>query len=208
MFITANSRNSHNLTVVPRGDLSIEFANTVAWRGSTPTESLHTCDDVLVWLASAKALPARAVSELRKRFVVRPANAMMLFSDAVEIREMLYRLLHCVASASVPTREDLRRLNRALSAASPRVNLDFADAGFGWRIEAKPTAVGILAPVLWSVADILVGPDSARVRECANNRCLWFFLDDSKNGTRRWCSMQACGNRAKAHRHYLRQKEK
>jgi predicted RNA-binding Zn ribbon-like protein len=54
----------------------------------------------------------------------------------------------------------------------------------------------------------LVGPDSERVRECANNRCLWLFLDDSKNGTRRWCSMQACGNRAKAYRHYLRQKEK
>jgi predicted RNA-binding Zn ribbon-like protein len=208
MSQTANPQNTHNLTVVPRGDLSIEFANTVAWRGSTPTESLHTCDDVLVWVASAKALPERAVSELCKWFVARPADATMLFSDAVEIREMLYRLLHCVASASAPASEDLRRLNRALSAASPRINLDFAGTGFGWRIEAKPTAAGILAPVLWSVADILVGPDSARVRECANNRCLWLFLDDSKNGTRRWCSMQACGNRAKAHRHYLRQKEK
>jgi predicted RNA-binding Zn ribbon-like protein len=46
----------------------------------------------------------------------------------------------------------------------------------------------------------------ARVRHCANERCLWLFLDDSKSGTRRWCSMSACGNRAKAHRHYARQK--
>jgi predicted RNA-binding Zn ribbon-like protein len=44
------------------------------------------------------------------------------------------------------------------------------------------------------------------VRECANDKCLWLFLDDSKNGTRRWCSMSACGNRAKAHRHYARLK--
>jgi predicted RNA-binding Zn ribbon-like protein len=208
MSITANSRNSRNLIVVPRGDLSIEFANTVAWRGSTPTESLHTCDDVLAWVAFTKALPVRPVAELRKWFVTRPADAAMLLSNTLEMRETLYRLLHCVASASAPASEDLRRLNRALSAASPRVNLDFAGTGFGWRIEAKPTAAGILAPVLWSAADILVGPDSARVRECANNRCLWLFLDDSKNGTRRWCSMQACGNRAKAHRHYLRQKDK
>jgi predicted RNA-binding Zn ribbon-like protein len=64
----------------------------------------------------------------------------------------------------------------------------------------------LLAPALWSAADILVGLESARLRECANDRCLWLFFDDSKNGTRRWCSMQSCGNRAKAHRHYLRQK--
>jgi predicted RNA-binding Zn ribbon-like protein len=78
----------------------------------------------------------------------------------------------------------------------------------GDEVEQRASPAVEAAPVLWSAADILVGPDSARVRECANNRCLWLFLDDSKNGTRRWCSMQACGNRAKAHRHYLRQREK
>ena len=45
-----------------------------------------------------------------------------------------------------------------------------------------------------------------RVRRCANDVCLWLFLDDSKSGNRRWCSMSACGNRAKAHRHYARKK--
>jgi predicted RNA-binding Zn ribbon-like protein len=33
-------------------------------------------------------------------------------------------------------------------------------------------------------------------------------MDESKNARRRWCSMQSCGNRAKAHRHYLRSKQK
>jgi predicted RNA-binding Zn ribbon-like protein len=115
--MSANQRISRNLIVVPHGELSIEFANTVAWHGSTPSESLHTCDDVLVWLASAKALPAHRVAELRKWFEARPADAAMLSSDAIEVRETLYRLLHCVASASAPASEDLRRLNRALSDA-------------------------------------------------------------------------------------------
>jgi predicted RNA-binding Zn ribbon-like protein len=43
-----------------------------------------------------------------------------------------------------------------------------------------------------------------RVRLCANAQCLWLFLDQSKGGTRRWCDMAACGNRAKARRHYQR----
>jgi predicted RNA-binding Zn ribbon-like protein len=40
------------------------------------------------------------------------------------------------------------------------------------------------------------------VRRCANDKCLWLFIDRSKAGTRRWCDMAACGNRAKAQRHY------
>ena len=56
--------------------------------------------------------------------------------------------------------------------------------------------------------DLLAGPRRLRVRQCANPQCQWLFLDDSKSGTRRWCSMSACGNRAKAHRHYLRVKGK
>jgi predicted RNA-binding Zn ribbon-like protein len=206
MSTAANSRARHNLVVVPGRDLSIEFANTLAWRGSAPTESLHDIGDVLAWLVSTNAIPASAAAELRKWFEARRTHAARVFRDAIEIRELLYRLLHCVGLASGPASEDLSLLNRALSDAAPRAALERADSTLGWRIAAKPTAAGILAPVLWSAADILVGPDAARVRQCANDRCLWLFLDDSKNGTRRWCSMQSCGNRAKAHRHYLRQK--
>jgi predicted RNA-binding Zn ribbon-like protein len=207
MSTAANSRSWSNLIIVPRPDLSLGLANTVIWRGSAPEESLHTFQDVLAWLASAKVLPERAIADLHKWSDAHPAGAAAVFSETIEIRETLYRLFHSVATQSAPANEDLRRLNRALNEAAPRANLERADKAFGWRIEAKPTAAGILAPVLWSAADILVGPDSARLRECANDRCLWLFLDDSKNGTRRWCSMQSCGNRAKAHRHYLRQKK-
>jgi predicted RNA-binding Zn ribbon-like protein len=48
---------------------------------------------------------------------------------------------------------------------------------------------------------------SARIRQCANPKCLWMFVDASKAGTRRWCDMNACGNRAKAQRHYHRSKQ-
>jgi predicted RNA-binding Zn ribbon-like protein len=208
MSVAADSRTPHSLVAVPRRDLSLDLANTVAWRGSAPVESLHTIEELLAWLAAAKALPARVVAELRKWFDAHPAEAAMVFSQAVEIREMIYRLLHSVAAAAAPAGEDLRRLNRALAEAAPRISLDRADRGLGWRIEVKPAAAAMLAPVLWSAADILAGPDRERLRECANHGCLWLFLDDSKNRTRRWCSMQACGNRAKAHRHYLRQKGK
>lgn len=43
-----------------------------------------------------------------------------------------------------------------------------------------------------------------RVRQCQHDECVLWFVDTSRNGTRRWCSMAACGNRAKASRHYDR----
>ena len=57
-----------------------------------------------------------------------------------------------------------------------------------------------------SAADLLANAEHRRVRRCANDECLWLFLDHSKGGTRRWCDMNACGNRAKSKRHYLRSK--
>ena len=51
----------------------------------------------------------------------------------------------------------------------------------------------------------LLDEDPARVRKCANPDCPFWFLDTTRSGTRRWCSMTVCGNRLKARRHYERQ---
>jgi hypothetical protein len=53
----------------------------------------------------------------------------------------------------------------------------------------------------------LLGTAPDRIRRCAHDACVLHFFDTSRNGTRRWCSMAACGNRAKASRHYARTKE-
>ncbi|MBE2315827.1 CGNR zinc finger domain-containing protein [Solirubrobacter sp. CPCC 204708] len=58
--------------------------------------------------------------------------------------------------------------------------------------------------VPWACAAQLVGlleSHGSRVRPCANDECVLWFLDTSRPGTRRWCSMAACGNRDKAMRH-------
>lgn len=58
----------------------------------------------------------------------------------------------------------------------------------------------------WIAADdylrLLDAPE--RIRRCAHPDCVLHFFDTSKNGTRRWCSMAGCGNRAKAARHHAR----
>jgi predicted RNA-binding Zn ribbon-like protein len=191
--------------VIPRCDLAIDFANTLAWRGGKREESLHDYTDLLAWLVNAKAFSSSVSAGFSKALA--SVLASEIRAEALALREVIYRLLHAVAGGPPALPDDLTRLNEALAEAPQRIHLAPSGDGLGWMIGLKPAAAGILAPVLWSAADLLADKDSVRIRACANDQCLWLFLDDSKNGTRRWCSMQACGNRAKAHRHYLRRKE-
>jgi len=79
--------------------------------------------------------------------------------------------------------------------------------GFAWDWHE---ADGALELPIWIVArsasTLLVSQGLRRVRECAGEKCDWLFLDASRNRSRRWCDMAACGNRAKAQRNYARRR--
>jgi predicted RNA-binding Zn ribbon-like protein len=185
---------ANQLLPAPDADVCLAYANTRYWRGTaTPTEELATLDDLLRWAAKAERLPLA----LLRRFEC----ATGVFAAAIDLRETIHCCFAATASGRTP---ELAELNAALAGAPARQRVGPG----GWEVDAPMASVGVLlAPVLWSAADLLVGPRLARVRQCANPACGWLFLDDSKSGNRRWCSMSACGNRAKAHRHYLRRKE-
>ena len=77
--------------------------------------------------------------------------------------------------------------------------------GFAWRWKRDDGLDRILWPVAWSAAELLTEGPLARVREYpGDDNCGWLFLDTSRNGSRRWCDMSTCGNRAKARRYYRR----
>ena len=207
MASSNHSKDRGDFVLAPRAAMCLDFANTLGWRGSSPTESLNTFADLLQWCSDAGSIPSRLAHQLRAWPHKHPKRVADIFSEAVALREVIYRVFHSVASGANPDAVDLGILNRALRDAPLRTTIQRSGEGFGWQVEeSKTSARSILAPVLWSAGDLLIGPQLAKLRECSNFKCLWLFLDDSKNGTRRWCSMQSCGNRAKAHRHYLRQK--
>lgn len=80
------------------------------------------------------------------------------------------------------------------------------DSSFAWEWTETDQLEFILWQVVRSTADLLTSPERDRIRECAGEDCGWVFLDLSRNRSRRWCDMEDCGNRAKAHRHYDRKK--
>ena len=197
------------LIPAPREALCLDYADTRYWRGSEPaTETLRNPDDVLAWCAGSGAFDVRQLDAFAAQWREHPRRAATAFADALALREAIYRIFRAGAAEKAPAEADLDLLNETLGRAPTRHRLHRGRDGFAWQVERLKLEVAhLLAPVLWSAGDLLVGPKLAKVRACANEKCQWLFLDDSKSGTRRWCSMSMCGNRAKAHRHYARQKK-
>jgi len=137
--------------------------------------------------------------------------SVTLLAEALALREVIYRAFSARAAGGPVPEADLSALNVAIAQAPPRALIAQVGAHYAWQVEApagaRPfSAPQLLAAVVWSGADLLVGAGGDRIRLCANDACRWLFLDGSRNGSRRWCDMSACGNRAKARRHYLKQR--
>ena len=179
-----------------RPDLCLEFANTRYWRGQpTPTETLNSTEDLSAWAAGNVSKDVRPLARRE-------------FERAIDVREAIYRVFDATARDKPPAAADLQSLNELLATSPARTTLKRERNGFAWAVDGRgSTALGQLAPVLWSAGDLLTGAKLDKVKRCANPECGWLFLDDSRAGKRRWCSMQSCGNRAKARRHYHRSRE-
>lgn len=193
-----------------RPDLCLSYVNTLSWRGSAaPSEALHDLAGLLAWLQTSAGVDATAARRIASLARKQPKTAAQTFAEALALRETLYRLLSAIAADTPLRRQDFARLQQALAHAPARRGLVSPASGYAWQIDGMRLAAShLLAPVLWSAGDLLIAsgrPNTRhRLRQCANDKCLWLFLDDSRNTSRRWCDMASCGNRAKARRHYLK----
>jgi predicted RNA-binding Zn ribbon-like protein len=186
----------------PAEELCLAFANTRFWRGSEPaaTEQLTTAKALGEWLIANSAMPRNG----RKGA---PADLDVLFDDALRLREAIYRIFFAIGEGQPPPMRDLDIFNSALAATPRRLGISALGGTYAWIVTAPTASLGgMLAPVIWSAADLLTHAAERRIRLCANDKCRWVFVDRSKGGTRRWCDMSSCGNRAKSHRHYARSK--
>lgn len=116
-------------------------------------------------------------------------------ADARAARAALVPFLRGQADASV--------LDPWVGAMRRRAEL--APGGLVWVDDVDPArVVGVRALEEWGA---LQGEQGSRIRPCAAEDCQHFLIDTSRANTRKWHSMETCGNRAKARRHYARTKQ-
>jgi predicted RNA-binding Zn ribbon-like protein len=132
-----------------------------------------------------------------------PADPPCTTADLVaarELREAVYRLMLGRLSSSPAVEEDLATVNRWAAHPPPVTSLRVTPDGLRAQ-PVSPTVPSLLGLIAADAVAVLGGGDAARLRECANPECSLLFLDTSRAGARRWCSMSACGSRDKMQRY-------
>jgi len=168
------------------GHVSLDFVATLGARRSSPVERLGAPEDLEDWLTTAGLLGGIGPSAT-------PTGIQL--ADAKDLREATYRVLTARRLGDAPT-EDVNLINRYARGAVAAMQI-----GPGLsivRLAANPVAVAI-AELARASVELVTGPELPRVRQC--DGCSLLFLDRSRPGQRRWCSMGSCGNRSKTARY-------
>jgi len=187
------------------GNLVLDFTNTVEFHASDhPDEMLETFPDLVSWLQEAGLLTKIEAGELLLRDEQAPQKTKKWLRNALALREVIYGIISAAAQGESPNESDLSTFNRQLSAALGNSRISPSDEGFTWSWQEEKESVDrILWTLVREAANLVTSEDMKRVGECADDRgCGYLFIDTSRNHSRRWCSMEDCGNRAKAQRHY------
>ena len=187
---------------------SLDFANTADWHASDhPVESLTSYSDLVAWSQRVGILTDHQAQRLLKKAARRPGDATAVLERAIALREAIYQIFSAISHGRPPPAADLATFNAELSRVLAQSRIVSTAEGFAWDWAGAEDALDwMLWPVVHDAAGLLTSEELDRVGQCADDRCGWLFLDTSRNRSRRWCSMEDCGNRAKARRHYERKR--
>lgn len=195
------------------GVLGLDFVNTVVRTRDGPVDLLETPESFLGWM---RRIDARSVEPSMEELAPRDLPGLRLLTvEARQLRQALVTLLRWVADGedaegSHAEPVDGERfdagaaftIDRALGGASATYRLAGLDGVRTCFDRTSPFA--ILTPITLSALEVVRNADPARLRECDADGCVRWFVDTSKGGRRRWCSMARCGNRAKVARYRRR----
>ncbi|MFF1571630.1 CGNR zinc finger domain-containing protein [Leifsonia sp. NPDC058292] len=159
------------------GNLALDFVATIASRDTVAEEKLVTAADLAEWLVLSGAVgepPVVSGSE---------------FDRAIALRETIYGALRERTAGRAPSDRAVAAINSAAAVATPVPVL--SDGA----VVSRGSADAALALIARASQQALTDD---RLRFCDGADCTRPFIDSSRGGSRRWCGMSGCGDRAKA----------
>jgi predicted RNA-binding Zn ribbon-like protein len=186
--------------------LALDFVNTRPVQNGQPIELLPNFVALLRWFQAAGLLNSREVAALQQEWdgskrARGTAEAMRV------LREKLRKQLLMWERGMSVQQTILDELNSLMSKYPMRTRVKAKGKSCLTGLWFQPhEPEDLFAPLAHSAAILFADLDRKRVRKCA--RCVLHFHDTSKKGTRRWCSMQLCGNRLKVAAYAARRRQR
>lgn len=182
------------------GDLSLDFVNTVHDRHEEPLRDLlQNYLELVTWVYSANAINDSQKEKLLQKGLENQTEANQVYKDSLQLREAFYDFILNLINQDETSSANIQLINRRVSRVFSNLELTQLEGRFvlDWKAESFGLE-SVLWPITRAFADLVTSEDISRIKKCPN--CGYLFVDNSKNKSRRWCSMEICGNRVKAQR--------
>jgi predicted RNA-binding Zn ribbon-like protein len=176
---------------------AVDFVNTELIEAARRVDLLRSDADLFRWARGAGLLERASATPASKR----------LHPSVRPLRAAIRLLLTAQLDRAAPPQAALARLNGILTRRPVVAPLDHRGGRFVRPAPALASTRELLTRIAEVAAQLLTSNEAAQLRACANSGCILLFVDRSKAGQRRWCSMQVCGNRAKVAAHHRREQQ-
>lgn len=194
--------------VIIADNLSLDFLNTQIVDDGRPIDLLNNFEDLVEWAEAVKLLaPIQAEKLIRNSDGL--SETKKFFAEVKEFRRTLREMTDSITKNKAVKPSTIKMINSVLNQAYGYHELVKTESGFEKRFRTnfdKPQQ--LLIPIAESAADLISYGNPKNLRKCEGSTCILYFYDTTKNHARRWCSMTACGNRAKAAAFYKRSRKK
>ena len=184
--------------------MALDLLNTQNGPAGEPPEDDVLLDygDLIAWASHVGLVSAPEARKLRYRARERPAEADSAFERAQRTRAYLHDLFEAVARGKPPARADLQRLQDDAAEALSHGRLVPTDGHYGWNWAEDSDLSRPLWPIIHAAMTLLTDGPRDRIKGCGS--CRFLFVDESRNRSRRWCSMDDCGTEDKMRNYVAR----
>lgn len=181
--------------------MCLDFANTLDWRTSDdPQELIPDYESFIAWAVRRATLLPLTAARLRSRASNNPQAAAEAMATVLSLRAEIWKIAETLRKHR-PI--ELELINTMVSPL-PRQPRLLEQKGIYFHDLPGDDLQAPLWPVLWSLTSVLTSTDAMRIGCCQAMGCGWFYVDESPNRTRIWCSSEVCGNRERARRAYAK----
>jgi predicted RNA-binding Zn ribbon-like protein len=185
--------------------LTLDFLNTRPVQDGKPSELLPDFGALLRWFQAAALLSSREVGSLQRQWGG-SVSAQRTTQAMRKLRERLRKEILAWEHSGSVQHSIIEELNNLMAEHPMRTRLSTGGKSCVTELWFEPhEPEDLFGPLAHSAATLFATVDRKRVRKCA--QCVLHFHDISKKGTRRWCSMQLCGNRLKVAAYATRRRQ-
>ncbi|MEK3806027.1 CGNR zinc finger domain-containing protein [Bacillus sp. FSL H8-0547] len=184
------------------GALWINLVNTTYISNKQEIDILANASSALQWMKENNLLRESDVLALEKKELLDS-----LIVELQSIRTLCNTILSEIDQRGEISLNTTNRIKKAVEKLQVSLTIHSESEKLKMTLEGETVEDHVMYNIIDSMMNTFENTSLGRIRKCNHEECKLYFVDTSKAGKRRWCSMELCGNRKKAAGFYSKKKK-